>query len=58
MRTVPFWEVWKGVVTRHGLDPDANDIPYTTARSITRAINRRVRVVWRAWDWPDFSITE
>jgi hypothetical protein len=58
MRTKPFFDVWKAIVTRHGLDPDNNDIVYPTARAIVRAINRRVRVAWRAWDWPDFSITE
>ena len=58
MRTRPFFHVWQGVVSRLGLDPYNNDIPYTTARPIVRAINRRTRVAWRAWDWPDFSITE
>jgi len=57
MRTVPFFNVWKGVVERHGLDPEER-IPYQTARAITRGINRRTRMAWRAWDWPDFSITE
>jgi hypothetical protein len=46
------------VISRHGLDPDSDSIPYLTARAVTRAINRRVRVVWRLWDWPDFTITE
>jgi hypothetical protein len=58
MRTVPYFQVWKGVVNRHGLDPDGDKIPYYTARAINRAINRRVRIAWRAWDWPDFSVTE
>ena len=58
MRTKPFYDVWKAVVTRHGLDPDGDRVPYPTARAIVRAINRRTRIAWRAWDWPDFSITE
>lgn len=58
MRTVPFYEVFKGVVSRHGLDPDGDKVPYYTARSIVRAINRRARLSWRAWNWPDFTITE
>lgn len=58
MRTIPFYEVWKGVVSRHGLDPDGDKIPWYTARAIVRAINRRTRLSWRAWNWPDFTITE
>src|SRR6516165_7253440 len=58
MRTTPFIDVWRGVVSRHGLDPWGDKVPYQTARSITRAINRRTRFAWRAWDFPDFSITE
>src|SRR6516162_5097521 len=58
MRTVPFYEVWKGVVSRLSLDPDGDKVPYFTARAITRHINRRVRISWRSWDFVDFTITE
>ena len=55
---MPYFEVWKRVVGRHGLDPDGDQIPKPTARAIDRGINRRTRLAWRAWDWPDFSVTE
>src|SRR5215472_7190220 len=58
LRTVPYFTVYKAVVGRHGLDPDGDKLPYPLGRSITRGMNRRTRFAWRAWDWPDFSMTE
>jgi hypothetical protein len=57
MRTVPFIDVFNGVLTRHGLDPLAG-VPQTKSRAIVRHINRRVRTGLRYWDWPEWSITE
>jgi len=58
MRTTPFFSVYKSVVSRHGIDPDGDKVPSYTARAIVRAMNRRTRMAWRAWDWVDFSVTE
>jgi hypothetical protein len=57
MRTIPYIDVFNGVVNRHGLDPLAR-IPQTKSRAIVRHINRRVRCGLRYWDWPEWNITE
>jgi hypothetical protein len=57
MRTVPFIDVFNGVLNRHGLDPLAG-VPQTKSRAIVRYINRRVRSGLRYWDWPEFNLTE
>jgi len=58
MRTVSLLSVYEAIARRHGFDPHGDAITQDTARAILQHINRRVRVAYAYWDFPDLSHTE
>ena len=57
MRTTPFIDVWRDVISLHGLDPLKEVSPDLT-RSISRYINKRVDYICKIWPWPEWLLTE
>lgn len=57
MRTTQIIDVWREVISLHGIDP-LKEVSPDLARSVMRCINKRVDYACKIWPWPEWLLTE